>query len=85
MAARRLGETYSNVIVTAGARGLAGVTAEKGTIMLPARKVDVVSSHGAGDCFTGTFAAALARGHDLASACMAASDAAAEHVSRPVQ
>ena len=81
-AARILAQTFPAVIVTAGAVGLACVSAQA-EFALPAHPVPVVSSHGAGDCFTGTLAAALARGSDLRTACQAASLAAARHVSTP--
>lgn len=82
-AARHLAAGYDSVIVTAGARGLAACTQGDAQIVLPARAVQAVSTHGAGDCFTGALAAALARGVGLAEACSLASDAAADHVSRP--
>lgn len=82
-AARDLAAGFDSVIVTAGAQGLAAWTAEDDRITLPARKVAVVSSHGAGDAFTGSLAAALARGRTLAEAAAVASEAAAAHVSRP--
>lgn len=79
-AARDLAADYANVVVTAGARGLAAWTADAAQIVLPARKVTVSSTHGAGDCFTGTLAAALAQGRSLAEACTIAAEAAARHV-----
>ena len=79
-AARHLAARFRNVVVTAGAAGLAAWTTEDRGITLPARKVQVASTHGAGDCFTGTFAAALAQGQTLEHACHRASDAAAIHV-----
>lgn len=78
-AARRLGAEYGSVVVTAGAQGLAVRTPEV-EATLPARKVRVSSTHGAGDCFTGTLAAELARGASLAEGCAVAADAAAAHV-----
>lgn len=81
-AARHLAAHYDSVVVTAGSKGLAVWTLEDEQITLPARKVEVVSSHGAGDCFTGALAASLARGTPLSTACREASDAAADHVSR---
>ncbi len=80
-AATTLAGAYRNVVVTAGAQGLALCTAGGGPVAIPARKVAVVSTHGAGDCFTGTLAAGLALGQSLVDACHAASDAAALHVS----
>lgn len=84
-AALWLGRDFRRVIVTAGAKGLAAVSEGTGAFTLPARRVEAISTHGAGDCFTGTLAAALARGAELRAACQAASDAAADHVARPVQ
>jgi ribokinase len=82
-AAEALARRFAAVVVTAGAKGLAA-RAEGVALALPAVPVTVVSSHGAGDCFTGTLAAALARRAGLEAACRAASDAAARHVSRAV-
>lgn len=82
-AARHLAGGWRNVVVTAGAAGLAVVAETGEAVELPARKVVAVSSHGAGDCFTGALAAAIARGEGLVAACAQASDAAAAHVARP--
>jgi ribokinase len=68
------------VIVTAGARGLAAETADGTAFRIPAQKVTVVSSHGAGDAFIGALAAGLLSGESLPVACARASDAAARHV-----
>ena len=83
-AARHLGRTYRCVIVTAGSKGLAATAAGEEGLTLPARRVDAVSTHGAGDCFMGTLAAWMARGTGLFEACHAASEAAAYHVARPI-
>ncbi|SPF81498.1 PfkB family carbohydrate kinase [Pseudoprimorskyibacter insulae] len=80
-AAEVLGKKFPAVVVTAGSHGLAWVSGGGTAIALPAEKVKVVSSHGAGDCFTGALARALAEGADLAMACRTASVAAAAHVS----
>jgi ribokinase len=48
---------------------------------LPAEKVQLVSSHGAGDAFIGTLCAALLQAKSLHEAAKAASHAAALHVS----
>jgi ribokinase len=80
-AANHLAAQYKSVVVTAGAKGLAACAAEDAPFTLPAQKVTVASTHGAGDCFTGALAAALAQGEPLASACRSASNAAARHVS----
>jgi ribokinase len=59
-AAQTLSARFPAVVVTAGAQGLALVTADE-SLTLPAEDVQAVSSHGAGDAFTGTLAAELAR------------------------
>jgi sugar/nucleoside kinase (ribokinase family) len=45
------------------------------------KRVEVVSSHGAGDCFVGTLAAKIARGASLMQAAEFANAAGAAHVS----
>jgi ribokinase len=79
VAARVLSAQFDRVIVTAGAQGLAVCEGED-QLQLPAEKVTVVSSHGAGDAFIGTLAAGLAAGDPLQTACRTASAAAARHV-----
>ena len=79
-AAKKLADQFETVIVTAGADGLAAWGANDEVILLPAEKVQVVSSHGAGDSFIGTLAAQLAVGQTLEAACRIASAAAARHV-----
>ena len=79
-AARRLAERFESVIVTAGSYGLAAFGEDDAEFIIPAERVVVVSSHGAGDAFIGALAASLVAGSDLRSACQAASAAAARHV-----
>lgn len=80
MAAERLSALVPQVVVTAGGHGLA--FAESGQVQgIAAERVTVVSTHGAGDMFTGTLAAETARGRGLADACRTAAHAAAAHVS----
>jgi ribokinase len=69
------------VVVTLGGDGLVAATAEGGRLTLPARKVQVVSTHGAGDAFTGALAAELVRGAELGQALSFAQGAAALTVS----
>ena len=79
-AARKLSDRFENVVVTAGAQGLAAISATDELLVLPAEKVTVVSTHGAGDAFIGALAARLISGATLQDACRAASVAAALHV-----
>ncbi len=80
MAAGKLAGRFDRIIVTAGANGLSAWAAEEDSFDLPARKVDVVSSHGAGDCFIGALAASLVGNATLYDASVTAADAAARHV-----
>lgn len=80
-AAKGLAARFEAVIVTAGAKGLAAVGPDDEAFTLPAEKVRVVSSHGAGDAFIGALTAALVQGKSLSDAAKAASQAAALHVS----
>ncbi len=79
-AATVLALQFETVIVTAGAKGLAAKRAGATALQLLAQKIDVVSSHGAGDAFIGTLARQLACGARLEASCHAASVAAARHV-----
>ncbi|CAH0310691.1 Bifunctional protein HldE [Rahnella aquatilis] len=49
---------------------------------MPAEKIELVSTHGAGDCFMGTLCTSLLQGKTLADSVAKANRAAAEHVSR---
>lgn len=71
------------VILTLGGEGLLLHEADH-TRHLPAHRVPVVSTHGAGDAFLGALAAALDLGQDMDAACKFAQAAAALHVSVPV-
>lgn len=80
-AAETLAARFPAVVVTAGSKGLAWVQGGGPATAVPAIKVQAVSSHGAGDCFTGAVARALAEGADLGAASLAGATAAAVHVS----
>lgn len=69
------------VIVTLGAEGL--VLWDGDLTLLPAHRVKVVSTHGAGDAFVGALAAEWARGGDLRRAAGFGQAAAALQVSTP--
>lgn len=71
------------VIVTAGGDGVAYAGQDGTAGALPAHKVEVISTHGAGDCFVGHLAACLCQGQSLEAAVTAANERAAWHVSHP--
>lgn len=69
------------IAVTLGPRGALAVVGA-GTLRVPGRPVAPVDTTGAGDCFVGTLAAALARGTGFAAALAAANAAASLSVQR---
>lgn len=74
VAARLRARGPHTVVVTLGAAGVV-VAGQRRTAHIPAPRVAVVDTTGAGDCFTGAFAAALAAGdemHDAARRAVAA-------------
>lgn len=79
-AARKLSQSFPVVVVTAGGDGVAVAEGDGGSFTLPAEKVTLVSTHGAGDVFTGALVAALVCDHPLAEAVRTANRTAAEHV-----
>lgn len=83
-AARRLAQIYPIAVVTAGGEGVACATGEGLELAVPALKVQLVSTHGAGDEFTGVLAAELAKGSKIAFAINAANKAAATLVSASI-
>lgn len=80
-AARSLASRFAVAVVTAGGDGVAVVGREADDAE-PGHEVQLVSTHGAGDCFIGTMVASLAQGDVLAKAARQANLAAARHVSR---
>lgn len=72
-----------DVIITLGGEGWLMTTAD-GTVQHASHKVEVISTHGAGDAFIGALAVKLAGGAVLADAAQFASAAAALHVSSPI-
>lgn len=69
------------IIVTLGAAGCLLVT-DAASIFIPSHKVEAIDTIGAGDCFCGVFAAALAEGMDVLAAIHQANAAAAISVGR---
>ncbi|HGM5492404.1 TPA: ribokinase [Serratia fonticola] len=82
-AAEVLSGSFKAVVVTAGEHGVAFCEAGGNSQSLPALKVELVSTHGAGDCFMGMLCASLLQGQSLPQAVARANQAAAVHVSRP--
>lgn len=82
-AAEALCRDFPAVVVTAGEHGVAFCEKGAPSQSLPAQKVQLVSTHGAGDCFMGMLCTTLLQGASLAVAAGKANLAAAEHVSRP--
>ncbi len=82
-AASTLAETCRVVVVTAGGDGVAMAGVAVVPVALRGLDVEVVSTHGAGDMFVGTFAARLAQGDSCEDALHAANEAAARLVSTP--
>ncbi|MBY4630923.1 ribokinase [Rhizobium croatiense] len=82
-AAKQLAGRFPVAVVTAGGEGVACATQHGEEFFIAAIKVKLVSTHGAGDEFTGVLAAELARGRDIRAAIGAANQAAAALVSTP--
>lgn len=82
LAVLQLKQRFPMVMVTAGEFGVAFSDTAGSCDALPAEQVKLVSTHGAGDCFMGTFCKAFNEGLSLNEAIAAANHAAAIHVSR---
>lgn len=82
-AASLLVNTYPIAIVTAGGEGVAYASASGDRFKLPAQKIKVESTHGAGDEFIGVLASCLAYGRPMEQALNMANAAAAKLVSTP--
>jgi ribokinase len=77
-----LSSDHQTVVVTLGAQGACWVRKD-GSARVPAYKVDVVDTTGAGDAFNGGLAVALAEGRPLPDAIAFANATAALCVTRP--
>lgn len=73
----------ARVVVTLGARGVAHAPPAGPIERFDARQVDVVTTHGAGDMFVGSLAAAVLRGEDWPEAIGFAQDRAAALIAAP--
>jgi ribokinase len=71
-----------SVVITLGGEGLVVCDKSGPIIEMAALPVKVTSTHGAGDCFVGVLAAALAQGMQLIEASRSANEKAAAFVSR---
>ena len=80
-AAQVLAREFPSVVVTAGGEGVAGMRRGEEPVVLPALRVKLVSTHGAGDVFVGALVTALAAGRSFAECLRSANAAAAAHVS----
>jgi ribokinase len=76
-AAQLLARGAGTVVVTLGAAGCALFRPGRDALVIPGHAVEVVDTIGAGDTFTGTLAAALARGEAIETALRRANAAAA--------
>ena len=82
-AAITLNAQAPTVIVTAGGDGVAWAVRDGECGAMPGLPVPVISTHGAGDMFIGTFCHAIAQGATIEPALEQANAAAARHISSP--
>lgn len=80
-ALQALGVERRTVVVTLGGNGLIVAGPGQPAVEIAALPVEVVSTHGAGDCFVGALAKQLAEGAGVADACHFANEAAGTFVS----
>ena len=72
------------VIITLGADGYTGISKNGEIFSEPGIKVDVLSTHGAGDSFVGTLAAFICKGEPINVAAQYAQASSALHVKTPI-
>ena len=76
-----LSNQFEFVIITIGENGVVGCQNNDEPIFIEAKKTKVISTHGAGDKFAGTFCASLAHDNNFIKCVEIANEKAAEHVS----
>lgn len=74
------GASARHTVITLGAEGVVYFEGGYRSIRLPAPKVKVTTSHGAGDVFVGTLAALITQGHPIKAALEQSTLAASHHV-----
>ncbi len=84
-ALRELPPSAGCIVITLGGEGLVFVADGHEPVFLPAYKVSVISTHGAGDAFVGAMCAELLSGSAMTDALNYASAAAALLVSTPIE
>ena len=77
-----LNKKFELVIITAGQDGVVASEENQNPIYLPSEKIEVKSTHGAGDVFAGIFCAAIASNENLLNALDIANKKAAFHVAK---
>ena len=74
----------NEVIITMGAEGYTGISKNGEIFSEPGIKVDVLSTHGAGDSLVGTVAAFICKGEPINIAAQYAQASSALHVKTPI-
>jgi ribokinase len=74
------GVSPKHTLVTLGAKGVLHFATGQRLVHVPAPKVKIITSHGAGDVFVGTFAAQIVQDHSLQTALKEATIKASSHV-----
>ena len=72
------------LLITLGAEGYTGISKNGEIFSEPGIKVDVLSTHGAGDSFVGTLAAFICKGEPINIAAQYAQASSALHVKTPI-
>ena len=80
--AKELTEQFELAIITAGEKGVVACERNSNSFSILAKKIEVSSTHGAGDVFAGIFCAALASNEDLQKSVEIANEKAAFHVAK---